>query len=253
MTSRFVKDPSAVARYIARATSSLPEKPGHRDGNPRRSRGSSFTMATAAALLVGVLLFTPIVASPQVQIIQTLSNMSVGGFLLAIQRYFGPMMMSYNSAPIRSASLSQTSNLESSMYGGSASSIQPQYVSVYGSQPKANTVPAAFANQSDMADTAANEALALASNSDQFEQTVNTTAAALQQMASTPSSSVANVIQAESAVMQLHSYAVQHRLLASLLRQRATRLAAEMSKAKQSVAGHGTSTQTLQQLLNGGH
>ena len=127
MTSRFVKDPSAVARYIARATSSLPEDPGHKDRNPRRPRGSSFTMATAAALLAGVLLFTPIVASPQVQIIKTLSNMSVGGFLLAIQRYFGPMMMSYNNAPIRSASLSQTSNLEGSMYSGSASSIQPQY------------------------------------------------------------------------------------------------------------------------------
>jgi hypothetical protein len=61
------------------------------------------------------------------------------------------------------------------------------------------------------------------------------------------------MIQAQSAAMQLHSLAVQHRLLASLLRQHATLLAIKMSQVREAVRGHASSIQNMQQLLNGGH
>jgi cell division FtsZ-interacting protein ZapD len=173
--------------------------------------------------------------------------------LRSLQQAYSTVMSAVNGVSVHSASLPQTIALETSIYGGSVSAVQPNYVSVYGSQPAANNVPAALANQSDMADAAANETLALAGRSDQFEATLLTVAGQLQQQAANTAPGTADMIQAQSAAMQLHSQAVQHRLLASLLRQHATLLAIKMSQVREAVRGHASSIQNMQQLLNGGH
>jgi cell division FtsZ-interacting protein ZapD len=173
--------------------------------------------------------------------------------LRSLQQAYSTVMSAVNGVSVHSASLPQTIALETSIYGGSVSAVQPKYVSVYGSQPAANNVPAALANQSDMADAAANETLALAGRSDQFEATLLTVAGQLQQQAANTAPGTADMIQAQSAAMQLHSQAVQHRLLASLLRQHATLLAIKMSQVREAVRGHASSIQNMQQLLNGGH
>jgi hypothetical protein len=106
-----------------------------------------------------------------------------------------------------------------------------------------------YARQIDMDDTAANEALTLAGTSDQFQKSVLNLSTQLQQQASNTAPGTADMVQAESAAMQLQSQAVEHRLLASLLRQRATLLAGEMSRVKQNVAGHAAATTATQTLI----
>lgn len=284
MTFRRFKDPRAVARYIARTTSSVPELPNRTN----RSRGPLLITVPAVFLLAGMLFLVPSVSranngwSILTTILQTASRLGNQAQLLqqsqaqqqsynqqvvaprgnleqttsllrSLQQAYSTAMSAVNGVSVHSASLPQTIALETSIYGGSVSAVQPNYVSVYGSQPAANNVPAALANQSDMADAAANETLALAGRSDQFEATLLTVAGQLQQQAASTAPGTADMIQAQSAAMQLHSQAVQHRLLASLLRQHATLLAIKMSQVREAVRGHASSLQNMQQLLNGGH
>jgi cell division FtsZ-interacting protein ZapD len=284
MTFRRFKDPRAVARYIARTTSGVPELPNRTN----RSRGPLLITVPAVFLLAGMLFLVPSVSranngwSILTTILQTASRLGNQAQLLqqgqaqqqsynqqvvaprgnleqttsllrSLQQAYSTAMSAVNGVSVHSASLPQTIALETSIYGGSVSAVQPNYVSVYGSQPAAHNVPAALANQSDMADAAANETLALAGRSDQFEATLLTVAGQLQQQAANTAPGTADMIQAQSAAMQLHSQAVQHRLLASLLRQHATLLAIKMSQVREAVRGHASSIQNMQQLLNGGH
>jgi hypothetical protein len=170
------------------------------------------------------------VVAPQANIQQTSS------FLNSVQSAYSAAMNASGAASIHSGSLSQTIALENSMLGGAASSISPQYNNVYGNQPKSGTVSTTRAYQSDMADATANEGLALANKSDQFQASVNSYAGSLQKGAANASPGTADMIAAESAAMQLHSQAVQHRLLAALLRQRAIELATKTGQVKQVVA-----------------
>ena len=284
MTFRRFKDPRAVARYIARTTRGVPELPNRTN----RSRGPLLITVPAVFLLAGMLFLVPSVSranngwSILTTILQTASRLGNQAQLLqqgqaqqqsynqqvvaprgnleqttsllrSLQQAYSTAMSAVNGVSVHSASLPQTIALETSIYGGSVYAVQPNYVSVYGSQPAANNVPAALANQSDMADAAANETLALAGRSDQFEATLLTVAGQLQQQAANTAPGTADMIQAQSAAMQLHSQAVQHRLLASLLRQHATLLAIKMSQVREAVRGHASSIQNMQQLLNGGH
>jgi len=284
MTFRRFKDPRAVARYIARTTRGVPELPNRTN----RSRGPLLITVPAVFLLAGMLFLVPTVSranngwSILTTILQTASRLGnqaqllqqsqaqqqsynqqvvaprgnleqTTSLLCSLQQAYSTVMSAANGVSVHSASLPQTIALETSIYGGSVSAVQPNYVSVYGSQPAANNVPAALANQSDMADAAANETLALAGRSDQFEATLLTVAGQLQQQAANTAPGTADMIQAQSAAMQLHSQAVQHRLLASLLRQHATLLAIKMSQVREAVRGHASSIQNMQQLLNGGH
>lgn len=288
MTFRRFKDPRAVARYIARTTSGVPELPSRTNRNQHRSRGPLLITVPAVFLLAGMLFLVPTVSranngwSILTTILQTASLLGNQAQLLqqsqaqqqsynqqvvaprgnleqttsllrSLQQAYSTVMSAVNGVSVHSASLPQTIALETSIYGGSVYAVQPNYVSVYGSQPAANNVPAALANQSDMADAAANETLALAGRSDQFEATLLTVAGQLQQQAANTAPGTADMIQAQSAAMQLHSQAVQHRLLASLLRQHATLLAIKMSQVREAVRGHASSIQNMQQLLNGGH
>jgi len=284
MTFRRFKDPRAVARYIARTTRGVPELPNRTN----RSRGPLLITVPAVFLLAGMLFLVPSVSranngwSILTTILQTASRLGNQAQLLqqgqaqqqsynqqvvaprgnleqttsllrSLQQAYSTAMSAVNGVSVHSASLPQTIALETSIYGGSVYAVQPNYVSVYGSQPAAHNVPAALANQSDMADAAANETLALAGRSDQFEATLLTVAGQLQQQAANTAPGTADMIQAQSAAMQLHSQAVQHRLLASLLRQHATLLAIKMSQVREAVRGHASSIQNMQQLLNGGH
>jgi hypothetical protein len=205
------------------------------------------------------------VVAPATQLLQ------IGMKLQSMYQTYWGLMNSLRSVAIQSASIPQTVTLENSIYGRlslipylpslssppstalSPSAILPNYLTVYGAHFAVNAVPPAVARQADMVDTSANEALVLASKSDQYETTIVNVAGQLQQQSANTAPGTADMIQAESAVVQLHSQAVQHRLLASMLRQRATQLAVQMSQVKLSAAGHGTSIQNFQQLLNGGH
>jgi hypothetical protein len=186
------------------------------------------------------------------QVIAPSSNLNqVSSFLNSAQRGYNSWMSQVHGLPLGSSSLSQTSSLENSMFGNS-SSIHSQYTTVYGGQPASSSITPALAKQSDMSDAAAKEALVLAAQSDTFSSTLINSANTLQQQAANTAPGTATMVEAQSLAMQLHSQAVQHRLLASLLRQKATQLATETGALKQAASTHTNVNQSTQQLKLGG-
>lgn len=169
-----------------------------------------------------------IVAPPQ-QLLSTSRSLN------SLMSSFGPRMSSFNTIGIRSASLQQSQSLESSMYGGSSAGIHQQYSSVYGNMPQAASVTPLYAAQIDMGDSTALEALNLAETSDSAQATLTADAATELQSAGSAAPGTADMLTAQSAVLQLQSQAIEHHLLAALLRQRAIRIAGHMATVKQSV------------------
>jgi hypothetical protein len=163
---------------------------------------------------------------------------SVTGSLNSLNGMYAPLMSSFNSLSVRSAGTSQTQAMETSMYGGSSSSIHSQYSSVYGALPPSSAVTPQIANQIDMQDAVAKDALALASTSDTTQATLTADAKVELQSASNTAPGTSDMLTAQSAALQLQSQAIQHHLLAALLRERAIEVATKMAQIK-----HGVGTQ----------
>ena len=150
MTFRRFKDPRAVARYIARTTSSVPELPNRTN----RSRGPLLITVPAVFLLAGMLFLVPSVSranngwSILTTILQTASRLGNQAQLLqqsqaqqqsynqqvvaprgnleqttsllrSLQQAYSTAMSAVNGVSVHSASLPQTIALETSIYGGS--------------------------------------------------------------------------------------------------------------------------------------
>jgi len=95
-----------------------------------------------------------------------------------------------------------------------------------------------MANRADAADTTANEALALASTSDTNGNTLISRSAQLQANAAQSAPGNADMVLAESAVYELYSKAVQHKLLAAQLRACAQVLASRAAATKEATTSH---------------
>jgi hypothetical protein len=164
------------------------------------------------------------------------------------RNWFGTVL----NVKIKSASLSSTSNFESALRsgysGGNGSNIGSAYNSVYGNRLTASTGNAQVTAQADAYDTTAQEGMTLAANSDNASNQLISTASGLQSLAGSTAPGTADQVGAEVQALQLQSYAMQHRLLASMLRQEATKIANQSSKAKAASSAHSTS---LQNLLGG--
>jgi len=164
---------------------------------------------------------------------------STQNWLKSAQIQYNGWLSQVHEIPLSSASTPRVSTYQGSIQnGGSASSIRSDYTQVYGSQPSTSAVSPTVASSVDAADTSANEALTLASTSDVMSQNFINSANSMESTAAATAPGNATMIQSQALVMQLQSSAVLHRLLASMLRQRAERLAEMGADVKRSAADH---------------
>jgi hypothetical protein len=139
--------------------------------------------------------------------------------------------------------------LRSGLTGGSGSNISSRYVSVYGQRLSGTSVTTDVAKRVDAYDTTAQEGMITAARSDNASTQLISTANRLQSSATTTAPGVASTIAAEAEAMKLQSNAMQHHVLASMLRQEATRLADITANTKSQTSNHGI---TVQKLFGGG-
>jgi hypothetical protein len=145
--------------------------------------------------------------------------------------------------PIRSATLSSTSTLENAQLAGysgeTGSGISANYSSVYGTRLSSSSAGPATVTGVDMSDTAAQEAMALATNSDNTTMQLLSVAKTLQQKAASTAPGTSGQVEAQAQALQLQSNAMMHHILASMLRQASTQLATDTAQVKSTTATHG--------------
>ena len=183
----------------------------------------------------------------QQQVIAPSSQVSsTQGWLSLAQRQYNGWFSQVNGISLNSATTPQVAAfLNSTQRAGSASSIRTDYTQVYGSQPNQNAVSSNVASSVDAADTSANEALTLADTSDVISQNFIMSANQMESSAASTAPGNSTLVQAQSQAMQLYSNAIMHRLLASMLRQQAERLAVIGSDVKNSAAVHNAAVSSF--------
>lgn len=182
-----------------------------------------------------------IVQQQQQVIAPTAQIQSTQGWMATAQPQYNSYFGSVNALPLNSATTPQVTAFQNSLQsGGSSSSVQSNYVQVYGAKPSSTSVSTTVASRVDAADTSANEALTLANTSDVVSGNLVNSANMLEASASSAQPGVAQMIEAQSQVMQLHSNSVMHHLLAAMLRQQAQRLASQGAAVKAAAAAHST-------------
>ncbi len=174
---------------------------------------------------------------------------SLKNWLASAKNSYGSWFNSVLNVKIGSASLGSTSSFEnalrSGLSGGNGSSISSAYTSVYGARLSGNSVNTGTATSADAYDSAAQEGMALAAKSDSASMQLISTASGLESMAASTAPGTADQIAAESQALQLHSNAMQHHVLASMLRQEATRLATMSTRTKAVSMNHASTVQNL--------
>ncbi len=282
---RTFRTSSSVGRYVSRLQSHCDAGTAHSSEPPTPTHAESWslTVCIAAGLLAFAVLLMPragnassfdilkAILSTASQLGQTASRLKAaqGSYLNygnqviapvnqlsqltnvlgSLQRTVFSQLSQIHTIPVRSASLSQTSALENLMYGSNPNAIRTQYTNVFG--PQTTAVSSSIANRTDMADATANDALALATNADTYSTSLISTAGKLQTHASATAPGTADMVQAQSEVLQLYSQAVQHKLLASMLRERAEEAAAHSAEVKEVTNAHSTVKGNLQKILGG--
>lgn len=180
------------------------------------------------------------VIAPSAQVSSTQS------WLTLAQGQYNGWFSRVNGISVNSATTPQVSAYQSSIQnGGSTSSIRTNYTQVYGSQPNPTAVSSNVASSVDAADTSANEALTLADTSDVMSQNFIKSANQMESSAASAAPGNSTLVQAQSQAMQLYSNAIMHRLLASMLRQQAERLAEIGSEIKNSAAAHNAAVSSF--------
>lgn len=147
------------------------------------------------------------------------------------------------NVPIRSATLGSTSTLENAQLGGysgeTGSGIPANYNSVYGNRLSSSSAGPAAVTGVDMSDTEAQEAMALATNSDNTTMQLLSVAKTLQQKAANTAPGTSGQVEAQAEALQLQSNAMMHHILASMLRQASTQLATDTAQVKNTTTTHG--------------
>lgn len=178
---------------------------------------------------------------------------SMKSWLTSAENSYKNFFSSVMNIRISSATLSSSSTLENvlrgGLSGGSSSGISSAYASVYGSRlTTGGVVGSSLATQTDIFDTTAQEGMTLAVNSDNASTKLITTANTLQAAAASTAPGTADHIGAQSQALQLQANAMQHHVLAALLRQEATDLASDTAQIKAASTSHQT---TIQNVLGG--
>jgi len=143
---------------------------------------------------------------------------------------------------VSSASLSNTSLLENAMRagysGGTGSGVASNYSGVYGARLTTTQASSQVASQVDISDSTAQEGLALAANSDNASSKLISTAQNLQQQSAATAPGTTDMVGAQSQVLQLQSNAMMQKVLASILREEATKIASESAEVKRATTNH---------------
>jgi hypothetical protein len=171
-------------------------------------------------------------------------------WLTSAENSYKSWFSSVLSIRVSSATLSSSSTLENALRagltGGSSSGIPSAYVSVYGVRlTTGGVVGSSVATQTDIFDTTAQEGMTVAANSDNATTQLISTANSLQAMAASTAPGTADHIGAASQAIQLQSNAMQHHVLAALLRQEATDLASQTAKIKSASTNHQNAVQNM--------
>ena len=163
----------------------------------------------------------------------------------AYQGYFAQI----GGLGVRSATLPATTSLESALRmgytGGTGSAVSGAYANVYGGPLSTTVVDPAIAAEVDMKDATAQEAMSLAANSDAATEQLLGYAKNLEQSAAVTAPGTADQVAAQATALQLQSHAMMHRVLASLLRQEAVRLASVSAQWKHATAIHSQAWQSI--------
>jgi len=151
---------------------------------------------------------------------------------------------------INSASLPIPRNLESTFLSGQPTQIgnfSQIYTTTYGVQPATGAAPTLTLQLMDIEDATAKDATAQSMAADRATATMLQTAQRIEDESQTTAPGTADMVAAEARTAELASMAMQHKLLAYELRERAMELAHRGTILKQST---GNAQQLQQQLLN---
>ncbi|HET6843480.1 MAG TPA: hypothetical protein VFK06_17640 [Candidatus Angelobacter sp.] len=175
------------------------------------------------------------------------------GFIGSVRGQYQGLLSQVQQIPTNSATLSNPVRLESTLRsggGGLIGQITPQFTQVYGSIPQPSDVQSADRNMADMDDAVAMSSLKTTMISDQTSQTMLGLADTLEQQAATAAPGSAGQLAAQARIANLESQAYFAKLLATELRQQATRLAHENAALKKSADSTRTLRIEMQQLLS---
>jgi len=259
---------SSSFRYLARRQAPSTHQAVH--GSVAKSARAMVAYSWVAFLLAGALLigkpanaqfsvFTDIISSVKTfisignqmsQAVHTVNNvrttieapaqtLSYGkNFMHSLTNAFnlGPNGLNFVASAGVKSGFPDLNPFESAIYGNNTTAIAPQYNNLYGNRISAPNVDSSVTGVSDMADAASNDALILAANSDNFATSLINLSQNIQSQAATAAPGTADMLAAQAGIAELHSRAIQHRLLASYLRMRATRLAGDTAAAKRAIA-----------------
>lgn len=175
------------------------------------------------------------------------------GFVGQVTTQYRDPMRQIHTLSNNSATLANASQLESVFRGrqvGGLTQLGPAFQRLYQSVPTANDAPAAERNMMDMDDASALSALKTSVVSDQSGNQMLTLADQMEQQASQAAPGSTPLLTAQAQIANLESQAFLQRMLASELRQEATKLAHENAARKRSAAATRNLRDQVHEMLS---
>jgi hypothetical protein len=173
-------------------------------------------------------------------------------FVASTRSQYGGLMSQIHAIKNNSATLTNSSRLESVFRNGQSGSIgqfQPLYTNVYGSVPSPTDTRPVQRNMVDIDDALAQGSLKTTVLSDQTTQGMLALADSIEQQSATAAPGSGPMLATQAGISQLESQAYLAKVLASELRQEAAKLAHQNSLLKQSAASTRNLMNQAQQVL----
>jgi hypothetical protein len=173
-------------------------------------------------------------------------------FVTSLRAQYGGLMFQIQAIRNNSATLTNSSQLETLFRNGQSGSIgqfQPLYTNVYGNVPSAADARLLQRNMVDMDDALAQGSLKTTVLSDQTTQGMLALADSIEQQSATAAPGSAPMLATQAGISELESQAYLAKVLASELRQEAAKLAHQNSLLKQSAASTRNLMNQAQQVL----
>ena len=192
-------------------------------------------------------LFSQATVFPQAMV-QTYRN-----FASQVSSTYRPWMNQVYSLPIQSTTLNSDSSLESLIHSGNASdlnSLSQSYTSVYGKVPVSTSAPVPYQEQTDALDSTAITSDGLSIKADQAATALLSQSQSLSSQAQSTAQGTATMVTAEAEALQLESLAIQHKELAAMLRNEASRVASIGSTMKQASIIANSNARSVSNVVN---
>jgi hypothetical protein len=173
-------------------------------------------------------------------------------FVTSLRAQYGGLMFQIQAIRNNSATLTNSSQLETLFRNGQSRSIgqfQPFYTNVYGNVPSAADARLLQRNLVDMDDALAQGSLKTTVLSDQTTQGMLALADYIEEQSATAAPGSAPMLATQAGISELESQAYLAKVLASALRQEAAKLAHQNSLVKQSAASTRNLMNQAQQVL----